>query len=120
MREREMSPESKLPQYPILNIEYIKRTLSRDEEMWILLSSIEEAYAALKDVLDQKTKRKKFDGEMIEELGTFQTQLEELSRDTRLPREVIDLLETFLQKLEEQRQKEIKLIGDELSTHKAF
>jgi len=70
--------------------------------------------------LDQKTKNKKFAGEMIVELGTFQTSLEDLAKDTRLPREVIDTLETFLEELEKQRQKEIKIISDELPVNKAF
>lgn len=120
MIEGESLFEMRYPKYPSLGIEQIKETLSKDKKMWILLSSIEEAYTALKDVLDQKTKGKKFDGEMIEELGIFQTQLEELSRDTRLPREVIDTLETFLQKLEVERQLEIERIRKTLSVHKKF
>lgn len=116
-REKIETPPQETPRYPTLNIEFIKRILSRDKEMWILLSSIEEAYQALKDIIDQKTKKGKFDGEMIVELGTFQTSLEELARDTRLPREVIDTLEIFLKKLEEQRQVEIKRMKEKPPLH---
>lgn len=114
---RTIPPE--IPNYPDLNIKQIS-PIMEGQKRNDLLFLIEKYYNALKDIMDQKNKGKKFAGEMIVELGDFQTQLEKIAKNPEVPEEVQNILKKFLEKVEEERQKEIKIIRDELPLHKAF
>ncbi len=114
---RTIPPE--IPKYPTLNIELIFKIMKK-HKLEDLLFLIENSYNNLKDILDQKTKGKKFAGEMIVELDVFQDQLKNIAQNPDIPEETKVILEKFLTEVEEERQKEIKIIRDNLSVQKAF